>query len=844
MIGARQHILLEFFEKLAAAIALGTGGPFSGLAFVLLAGRRLGWRSAVKPLEAAQFLAFREIALALALLIGLLLLPVVWQIPFPAPVPTVLFLIVAAGLALLGERGATDLLPRLRPADLKGPAWRNLLGWVLFAFALTQILFSAGTGAGIAAAVGGLVGVFPAYGFALRRGEPGFVIPGCGLLLLGAALEQYWLVGLGAGLALPSAVQLTHNLKVNLALRTIGAALAAYGATLVGREWIWAAPLALFLLSLETWRFLVRLVVFTILRTLYRFRVYGLDNAMLSGAAVICSNHGSLLDGFLLGGHTQRMARFLVFDAYYKNPLTRMGLNLFRTIPISQGARREAIESLRRARQLIEEGHFAGIFPEGGITRAGFLQPFQKGFTRILSGSSIPIIPAYMNGLWNNFVSFSERRVPLVWPRSLGTVDIEYGDPMPPSTSARELWDAVKHLEANAAFRDSDRAAILPIEFLRAAHRYGSKPAIVSGTATVSYSELATNALLVARSLNRRLRKKARVGVLLPEGPDRILAFVAIVMAGHVAVDFSGLSGPEVEALALRLSVAAFVTSQAWIEELGLAKSDGMHFLGRMKERIDGQDRMWVGLHRWWSPRGAWRRACAFEMRKETAAAIALQPGAGGRAVVLSHRGLRAAAHAARRVLWMKPGTKVFCGVNFRSAGALSLGLWTPLLHGACLQLGSAVDATFAVFDQVPSSVEARHNLVLCREHAVIEASDAILPVLEAAEASGFVSLSSPAVNFANETQSGVKEGTFGRLPFGLEMQPSPEGCRVRTPARMLRYLDVDEGRHGAKPQDWVSIGMRVECGDQAFVEAATVPTTTLSSTQQTSSTPSADPHP
>jgi acyl-[acyl-carrier-protein]-phospholipid O-acyltransferase/long-chain-fatty-acid--[acyl-carrier-protein] ligase len=97
---------------------------------------------------------------------------------------------------------------------------------------------------------------------------------------------------------------------------------------------------------------------------------------------MLLSNHVTMIDGWLLGAMTQRMVRFLAFDAYFKNPVVAFGLNLFRSISISQGARREAIESLRKARTVIEEGHFAGIFPEGGITRSGHLQPFQKGFTR------------------------------------------------------------------------------------------------------------------------------------------------------------------------------------------------------------------------------------------------------------------------------------------------------------------------------------------------------------------------------------------------------------------------------------------------------------------------------
>ncbi len=838
MQGARQQILIEFFEKLFAALAFGVGSVLSPIALFPLLGRRVAWLQRTPHSEQARTIAYREIGLFLALAIGALLTPTLKLLPFEPMILAVFFLILSIGMMLLAEKSTAALVPKLESKEWSGTHLRNLFGWALLGLSLAAFWkdFPSQTllGSSLIAMLFAGVPVAMAY----RRGEPGLLIPGALIYLIGVGFGHPGIAAAGVGLLVPAAVLVTRNLRASFALRSLLCWLGAWaGLELPG--WIaLAASVILFGLTLEMWRFPLRLATYLPLRTLHRFKIYGSENYASDGPGIVISNHVTLADGFLLGAMTQRMVRFLVFDAFYKNPVSRFGLNLFRTIPISQGARREAIESLRKVRAVIEEGHFAGIFPEGGITRSGHLHPFQKGFTRILAGTQIPVIPAYMNGLWNNLLSFSEQKVNLRVGRWFRPLEIEYGTPLPPTVTAPELWRVVKSLEVNAAFRDSEKAPTLPMAFLASAAKHNSLIAIRAGSQQLSYSALASSSLLFARHINRRLRRKARIGIFLPDGVEKAIAHVAVVMAGHVAMEVPELSGSQLEQYISGHGLGTLVTSQSWLDAHEAKKSDGMLFIGRALEKFDSREQTRIWLYRKLSPHAAWRQVCTHAMRKETAAAIVASPRG---PIVLSHRGIWSAAWSARRVLWWKPGVTVRNRVPLNRAAGLSLGFWMPLLNGATITYNDgAVDFELLDADDAfEAHSETKHVLVVEDEtrmastEAVASLGNRYLPLFELAEASGAIAISSPSVDFMGEVQGGVKAETLGRLPFGLELQTGEAGIKLRSPARLLRYLDAGEAKTHTRIDDWLEVPVSLELNEQCFVERKPILEPQISSTPE-----------
>ncbi len=828
----RQYLVFEFLEKLFAALALITGGPLAPFALLLLFGRRAAWRAKTPPILQAGLLARREMLLLAALGLGLLLSRMGLFLGLDPAICSATLLVFATGAIVLGERSAVALWPQWTGAQWTPKGLRHLAGWFLFGLVLAKLAAAYPVEDRLMAIGIALISAVVPVRMAYHRGEPGLLPLAAPLLCLGIGFDQLWLSAAAVGWLLPTGILVAHNLRISTLWTSIAATLGVLAATWLPAWGALAASLLLLALAVEFWRFIVRFALYFPLRAIHKFRVYSLDNAAADGPAIVVSNHVTLADGWLLGAMTQRMVRFLVFDAYYKDATSRFLLNLFRTIPISQGARREAVESLKKARAVIESGHFAGIFPEGGITRSGHLHPFQKGFTRIVAGTEIPVIPAYMNGLWTSFGSFSEQKVSLRPGRLFRPFEIEFGAPLPSSTSAPALWRAVKNLEVNAAFRDAHHAPLLPVAFLAAARRHSRQIAFAGPDGGLTYAELSDNALLLARHINHRLSRKARIGVFLPPGRDRLIAHVALCLAGHVAMDIPELPPEAFEQWRARHGLGLVITSQSYAESQGCQRLEGMIFIGRALERAHSRAPFRDALYRWLGPARAFAQVCPYPMRKDSAAAIVTSSQG---PLVLSHRGLWAAACSARRVLWLKPGDTVRNHLPWDCASSLSLGLWLPLLHGATLA-GDGSPVTFELLDAADLDKAHPESQFLLTAGQPTVWDSRCLPFHDCPEASGFASLSSPAVDFMNETQTGVKQGTLGRLPFGLELAESETGAVVRGPARFLRHLDGGEGRIQSAGDAWVEIPAPLRLNEQCFVELAAI------SAPQTSSTPQPDP--
>jgi 1-acyl-sn-glycerol-3-phosphate acyltransferase len=67
--------------------------------------------------------------------------------------------------------------------------------------------------------------------------------------------------------------------------------------------------------------------------------------------------------------------------------------------------------AFRESAKVLREGDLLGIFPEGGITRDGTLQPFKGGIMKILDTAradgvnDVSVIPMALTNLWGSYFS-------------------------------------------------------------------------------------------------------------------------------------------------------------------------------------------------------------------------------------------------------------------------------------------------------------------------------------------------------------------------------------------------------------------------------------------------------
>jgi 1-acyl-sn-glycerol-3-phosphate acyltransferase len=90
------------------------------------------------------------------------------------------------------------------------------------------------------------------------------------------------------------------------------------------------------------------------------------------------------------------------------------------------------------AAKVLAEGDLLGIFPEGGITRDGTLQPFKGGIMKILERRPAPVVPVGLNNLWGSTFSRIEGGQAFARPLRRGLfsrVEVVVGEAVP----AREV---------------------------------------------------------------------------------------------------------------------------------------------------------------------------------------------------------------------------------------------------------------------------------------------------------------------------------------------------------------------------------------------------------------------
>ncbi|MBL8372650.1 MAG: MFS transporter [Burkholderiaceae bacterium] len=188
--------------------------------------------------------------------------------------------------------------------------------------------------------------------------------------------------------------------------------------------------------------YLLRFVAWIASRLIYRFRVRGDEHIPTQGAAVLVCNHVSFVDAVLLMAASPRPIRFVMDHRIFRIPVLGALFRLARAIPIAPQKEDPAVyqAAFDRAAAVLRDGDLLGIFPEGGITRDGQLQPFKGGIMKILAraaddGVRAPVIPLALTHLWGSYFSRIEQGGAMVRPFRRGwfnRVGLNVGEPVPP----------------------------------------------------------------------------------------------------------------------------------------------------------------------------------------------------------------------------------------------------------------------------------------------------------------------------------------------------------------------------------------------------------------------------
>lgn len=143
---------------------------------------------------------------------------------------------------------------------------------------------------------------------------------------------------------------------------------------------------------------------------------YGTDRIPASGGAVLAANHLSAIDPPLVGSFSPRAFWYMMKAELLDIPVAGEALTWAGAFPIRRGEGDR--EGMRKARELVREGHIVGVFVEGTRQRFGYPgDEVHAGALMIAMNEHVPVIPCGLE-------SFGWSR------RNRRACAVVYGEPM------------------------------------------------------------------------------------------------------------------------------------------------------------------------------------------------------------------------------------------------------------------------------------------------------------------------------------------------------------------------------------------------------------------------------
>ncbi|HLG13171.1 MAG TPA: lysophospholipid acyltransferase family protein [Blastocatellia bacterium] len=142
--------------------------------------------------------------------------------------------------------------------------------------------------------------------------------------------------------------------------------------------------------------YILRPLVWVFCRLLFRIEFNGVENVPREGPCIIAPNHNTFADPIWITIPIKRRVYYMTWDRVFEIPVLGSLARIFGAFPVKlesvdPKAQREAIGMLKLGRAVV-------IFPEGGRSKTGGIEPFKMGAFRLALAHGVPIIPVTIDG--------------------------------------------------------------------------------------------------------------------------------------------------------------------------------------------------------------------------------------------------------------------------------------------------------------------------------------------------------------------------------------------------------------------------------------------------------------
>lgn len=176
-----------------------------------------------------------------------------------------------------------------------------------------------------------------------------------------------------------------------------------------------------------------------------KVEIVGLDRFDNQGTYIYMCNHVSNIDPPIAIPAIPKRTSVLVKKEVFRIPVLATAMRMGSLVPVDRTDRDSAINSLKKAQEVLASGVNMTVFPEGTRSKTGELLPFKKGPFYMALESGVSIIPMTILG------------TKAIWPKgrfaiNLGTATVVFHPPIDPAQypDREELVEAVRQSIASA----------------------------------------------------------------------------------------------------------------------------------------------------------------------------------------------------------------------------------------------------------------------------------------------------------------------------------------------------------------------------------------------------------
>ena len=143
---------------------------------------------------------------------------------------------------------------------------------------------------------------------------------------------------------------------------------------------------------------LLKVVLGSLLRLVFRVKVTGRENLPNEGPIILAANHQAFCDSLFLPLSVSRRVTFLAKAEYFDDPKQAWFYRAVGQIPIRRGSGSEAIRALETAASALDEGKVIAMYPEGTRSPDDHCHKGHTGIARLALETRAPVVPIGLRG--------------------------------------------------------------------------------------------------------------------------------------------------------------------------------------------------------------------------------------------------------------------------------------------------------------------------------------------------------------------------------------------------------------------------------------------------------------